>query len=1252
MQIFTKIKRIVTKVFTWGAGDAGQLGDGTECFQRVNPKEIPFFNDKEIVEVVCGGMHAIARSNNGHLYSWGCNDEGVLGREGPEDTPKQIDFGGKFISYVVAGDSISAALDLDGNLWTWGLYRGPGGVIGHSVEGNSVVKIQRTPERVEGMSPSYIYAGTNHILAVDGKNVLWAWGDSAGGKLGYHVTRNKVKINLTPRITLRTVAGAGAGAYHSIAFKLDRMLNRTRKGKKTKDVFRHEIDFYDEDGNRYYVKPPTDTDLDQILLCVPENGGIPVLKLKTLKFKEFGYDTQPEETIVHEDEAARITSKTRNGSGLLTGVPKFVYESPEEREVRESYPNGMEYYKQKRKMQEEEEEESRRWAEQERKEFEDMVRKRKIGMGPAQPNNQLWMATAGANNYGQAPNSHEDGTWKWSKIEPGKGPQTFKKAMGGEHSTMVLDREGTLWGIGRNDYGQLGCGDYQNRKSFTKCDIKEPVSDFSMTASHGLALAKGKLYSWGFGEEGQLGYEAEMSCSPTQVNFPVKGPIISMGAGGQHSAAVAAIDVTNDPSFEDKFCMKTGPVVDNVYFSRHYPYEDWRKFYDDVKENEEEIKKSKPVARSKDFSVDTEEKELMVQYAYALQEIFDKKVKERPHLHRELERFEVRFHELDPQPEVYSEPGVLNMEYFTWINRKINYYAGRGLLHEVLVMEDEIQTRLWCAEKKNIWARRGYVKMQRICEERNEGAYQKLPEEERNEVARMYGYEGTLREGLNNRCVTEEDTARGRVNVANKWTKKDANAMLNPEPAERPASPSPTTNTTSIPSSAVQSPQSATEEERPTEWPPVRVLTKEEELQRGRKIYNDVVKMLKEKEREKERLREQEREREQELLREQEQERQRVEEQERLRVQAEEQEKLRLKAQFVEQERVRLLEMGRERLRLQAEERERQRVQAEAEERERQRVQAEAEEKERLRVQILAEEQEKLKLRQQVEAEEKERLRVQILSEEQEKLRQQVEDEEKERLRAQILAEEHQDEAVKRQHPDLEESERKKLKLELKTKTEAEEDIAEKKDKKDKKKKKLKLKLKTKTEAEEDIAEKKDKKKKRLRVDSDPDLNESERKKLKKASTVESTVESVAQKDAASPKEAETKQNSLLILTPPNDLSESAGITQISTHCEEGTQDSSPTTPVSEPLKDKAISSSSSLDTQALSLDLLGTSSEKTDENSVVLAETEDDNSKSESIVKRKAKKTKTSDSKKKSESSKKKKGKDSKSRKIESESN
>ena len=70
-------------VFTWGANYNGQLGL-TDCRRRLVPSVVTALrvgNQKHarIVDVACGGHHAMAASSTGRVHVWGRNNHGQLG---------------------------------------------------------------------------------------------------------------------------------------------------------------------------------------------------------------------------------------------------------------------------------------------------------------------------------------------------------------------------------------------------------------------------------------------------------------------------------------------------------------------------------------------------------------------------------------------------------------------------------------------------------------------------------------------------------------------------------------------------------------------------------------------------------------------------------------------------------------------------------------------------------------------------------------------------------------------------------------------------------------------------------------------------------------------------------------------------------------------------------------------------------------------------------------------------------------------
>ena len=108
-----------------GQNDVGQLGMNPE---DVSEKSRPAIVTEvsEIVDVKAGGMHSLCLTKSGEIWSFGCNDEGALGRnteeEGSETKPKKIELPGKAVK-ISAGDSHSACLLEDGRVFAWGSFR-------------------------------------------------------------------------------------------------------------------------------------------------------------------------------------------------------------------------------------------------------------------------------------------------------------------------------------------------------------------------------------------------------------------------------------------------------------------------------------------------------------------------------------------------------------------------------------------------------------------------------------------------------------------------------------------------------------------------------------------------------------------------------------------------------------------------------------------------------------------------------------------------------------------------------------------------------------------------------------------------------------------------------------------------------------------------------------------------------------------------------------------------------------------------
>ena len=120
-----------------------------------------------------------------------------------------------------------------------------------------------------------------------------------------------------------------------------------------------------------------------------------------------------------------------------------------------------------------------------------------------QNNGTLW--GCGRNNYGQL--GLEDTNNRYTFTTISTNPGDIQSVHCGEEHTIVLKNDGTLWGCGHNNYGQLGLGDASYSTIFTKLfananDIKSIYcgSEYTIVLKN-----DGTLWGCGYNGDGQLG---------------------------------------------------------------------------------------------------------------------------------------------------------------------------------------------------------------------------------------------------------------------------------------------------------------------------------------------------------------------------------------------------------------------------------------------------------------------------------------------------------------------------------------------------------------------------------------------------------------------------------------------------------------------------------------------------------------------------------------------------------------------------
>ncbi|KAG5579091.1 hypothetical protein H5410_049718 [Solanum commersonii] len=179
-----------TTVMSFGDGSHGALGlpasiigMGSDAYE---PTPIPGL-PPDVVTVAAGHFHSLAVTSEGHVWAWGRNNEGQLGRDplSPRETwnePKRVEGLNKVrVQAAFASGVISAAIGDDGSLWVWGSSKRGQLGLGKGITNAAL------PSKIETLSGEEIVKvslGWGHALALAKNGNLFGWGYYADGRIG------------------------------------------------------------------------------------------------------------------------------------------------------------------------------------------------------------------------------------------------------------------------------------------------------------------------------------------------------------------------------------------------------------------------------------------------------------------------------------------------------------------------------------------------------------------------------------------------------------------------------------------------------------------------------------------------------------------------------------------------------------------------------------------------------------------------------------------------------------------------------------------------------------------------------------------------------------------------------------------------------------------------------------------------------------------------------------------------------------
>jgi regulator of chromosome condensation len=215
-------------LFTFGAGEVGQLGLGEDITQRKKPHPVTRLHSSArpagsadesdsdadeahpgFMAVVCGGMHTLALTADGHVLACGTAEDGQLGRRDYSEDADTSLFGlciglpdGDPVISISAGDSHSLALTASGHVFITGTFRNESGPFG--VDSTPVTKGENAtldadmrsgdkrkvfkfiPVAIPGADGSIvaICSGAHHAVALSRSGTVYTWGCGEQGQLG------------------------------------------------------------------------------------------------------------------------------------------------------------------------------------------------------------------------------------------------------------------------------------------------------------------------------------------------------------------------------------------------------------------------------------------------------------------------------------------------------------------------------------------------------------------------------------------------------------------------------------------------------------------------------------------------------------------------------------------------------------------------------------------------------------------------------------------------------------------------------------------------------------------------------------------------------------------------------------------------------------------------------------------------------------------------------------------------------------
>jgi len=458
-------------LWAWGDNRYGQLGDGTT---RNRPAPTVILPGTTWKSVSTGPRHSAAIRQDGTLWLWGSNEYGQLGNGTlvAQSVPTESMPGSRWHS-VAAAAAATVAVRQDGTLWVWG-------------------ERQPTPQQFGTLNTwQTVSAGDGHYLALQQNGTLWAWGSNSSRQLGHEtLASSAVPIQVKPGSLWKSIDAEG---NHSIGIQQNGSL--WHWGSFAPGGYPSTANPYEIQPNKKWLQASAGA---FHVAAVQDNGALWtwgnnesgqlgngttfMVRLYDNYIWDNSYQVHPGSTWQSAVATGLHTLAVRHDGSLWS----WGTNSAGQTGSAALFPVALN--------------------------------------AAGQVLNATWRSVSTSSTHTVA--VRQDGTlWTWGNNQRGQlgdGTTTSRSvpvqlgnltswlsASAGPSYTVAIRQDGTLWSWGSNEFGQLGNGttkDYHRPRQIDSLTQWRRWWSVSAGPGHVVALEeKGRLWSWGNNDQGQLG---------------------------------------------------------------------------------------------------------------------------------------------------------------------------------------------------------------------------------------------------------------------------------------------------------------------------------------------------------------------------------------------------------------------------------------------------------------------------------------------------------------------------------------------------------------------------------------------------------------------------------------------------------------------------------------------------------------------------------------------------------------------------